>query len=113
MSGIPDEANFCPICGKQFQQGWFELVHHIEQDEFIYLTNYTDVCFDVSIKRKYYDRLFPQKTIQIPKILYETIIAQSGGGMRAIKKIDEEIPCRLMIVFGKDRFAIIIDNKQS
>lgn len=112
-SGIPDDANFCPHCGKQLRNGWFELVYHEDSEEFIWLTNYTDVYFDVSIKNEYAERFFPHTTIKVPRVKYGTIVAQAGGGWKIKKHIDEDTSCHLMLIYYNDDFVIMTDNKQS
>ena len=119
--GIPSDANFCPSCGAQLKDGWFELVHHNDsvelrnddEDEFIWLTNYTDIYFDVSIKNEYAERFFPHTTIEIPRVKYGTIVAQAGAGWKIKKLIDEDTPSLLMLIFHNDDFVIMADNKQS
>ena len=109
------EANFCPECGKQLCDGWFEVVHHDESEKYIWLTNSTDVLFDVYIKNAYNERLFPHKIIVVPWVKYGTIVAQSGGGAKATKVIDDHTQSNLILEYGKNKFKFVIteDNRQS
>ena len=113
-TGIPVDAHFCPMCGKQLSDGWYELVHHDDPDKYIWLTNYTDVYFDVIVKNTCTERFFPHTTIKLPWVKYRTIVAQSGGGAKTTKVMDDNTQNRLMLVFNGDKFVIIDDdNRQS
>ena len=109
---IPAEANFCPTCGQQLVNGEFKLIRHVEREEFIYLTNYTEVLFDVTLTRSNREWLFPHKTIQLPNILYKTITAAYASS-KVTLRIEEHTPSRLKLVFENDKFVIVEDNKHS
>jgi hypothetical protein len=109
---IPAEANFCPNCGQKLIDGVIKLVCENKQEKFIYLTNYTDVLFDVSLTHTSREWLFPHKTIQLPNILYKTITAAYANS-KVTLRIDEDTPSYLKLVFKNDIFVIVEDNKHS
>ena len=112
---IPAEANFCPTCGQQLFNGEVKLIRYEEREKFIYLTNYTDVLFDVTLTRVSREWLYPRKTIQLPNILYKNITAKASScnSIKTSLKIEEHTPSHLKLVFKNDKFVIVEDNKHS
>lgn len=112
---VPNEANFCPTCGQKLIDGNVKLVRVVEREEFIHLTNYTDVLFDVTLTRVSREWLYPRKTIQLPNILYKNITAKASScnSIKTSLKIEEHTPSHLKLVFANDKFVIVEDNKHS